>query len=249
MTSWDVHAAARLEELRGQFESAGLSEFVRAAASEVWRINRDRHEPEEAYDDAFTLSLISARNLANRLLAEIPQCRQLRTAGVSAVKEAGSTVLRTAHADVRLVKAPHGSGRHPDFVSGFDWSPSEGRCAAALRNHAAYAPPPSDPGSDPLFELALPGAEAAAARCRDVFLVWGAELSTGLTAGWIGFPTIGAPPWVSVTPLWWDVMPARAVTSHHDADPADRLATFGDKRAPVPAISLKARTQEAGQKR
>lgn len=246
MTSWDPHGQVHLDSLRTSFAEAGLIDFVQAAAAEVWRINRERHEPVEAHDDAFTLSVLSSRNLANRLLAEVPHSAVLRASGVVASKEFGSTVLHTPRADVRLVKAPFGSGRHPSFEADFDWSDSEGRQAAALRNHAAYDPPSRDPQAEPLFELPLPNAAEAVTHCREVFLVWGAELRTGLTAGWLGLPTASAQRWIAVTPVWWDEPLAQDSSTSGEGRGSDDGSPFGDKPAPVPSLTLKPRRQEGG---
>lgn len=246
MTSWDPHGQVHLDSLHTSFAEVGLIDFVQAAAAEVWRINRERHEPVEAHDDAFTLSVLSSRNLANRLLAEVPDSAALRASGVVASKEFGSTVLHTPRADLRLVKAPFGSGRHPSFEADFDWSDSEGRQAAALRNHAAYDPPSRDPQAEPLFELPLPNAADAVTHCRDVFLVWGAELRTGLTAGWLGLPTASAQRWIAVTPLWWDEPLAQDSSTSVEGPGSDDGSTFGDKPAPVPSLTLKPRRQEGG---
>lgn len=246
MTSWDPHAQVHLDSLRTSFIEAGLIDFVQTAAAEVWRINRERHEPEEAYDDAFTLSALSSRNLANRLLAEVPDSAALRASGVVASKELGSTVLHTPRADVRLVKAPFRSGRRPSFEADFDWSDSEGRQAAALRNHAAYNSPPRSPQAEPLFELPLPNAADAVTHCREVFLVWGAELRTGPTAGWLGLPTASAQRWIAVTPAWWDEPAAKDGSTNGEGSGSYDGSTFGDRPAPVPALALKPRRQEGG---
>ena len=58
-----------------------------------------------------------------------------------------------------------------------------------------------------LPEALIPGHDAA--RCRDVFLVWTGEASTGLTAGWLGLPCEGDRPWLAVQRLWWDESDAR----------------------------------------
>ena len=246
MTSWDPHGQVHLDSLRTSFAEAGLIDFVQAAVTEVWRINRERHEPVEAYDDAFTLSVLSSRNLANRLLAEVPDSAVLRASGVVASKELGSTVLHTPRADVRLVKAPFRSGRRPNFEADFDWSGSEGRQAAALRNHAAYNPPSRNPQAEPLFEFPFPNVADEVTQCREVFLVWGAELRTGLTAGWLGLPTASAQRWIAVTPVWWDEPPAQDSSTSGEGPGSYDGSTFGDKPAPVPALALKPRRQEGG---
>lgn len=248
MNFWDANGQAHLESLHSELADLGVIKFIRDATSEVWRINRDRHEPDEAHDDAFTLSLLSYRNLDNRLLTDGPSNGQLQAAGVSVEKVFGSTLIRTPRADVRVVKVPHKSGINPVFESDFDWTASENRQAAAIRNRTAYAPPPHDPNVAPLFDIAIPDAAEAAARCREVFLVWGAELETGLTAGWLGLPTTDTQHWIAVTPVWRDESPAqnRSVTNGELA--SDDGSAFGNTPIPVPSLTLKPRRKEGDAK-
>lgn len=103
----------------------------------------------EAHDDAFILSVLSLRSPTNKLLAEAPDNATLRASGVIVSKEFGSAILHTPRTDVRLMKAPFGPGRHASREADFDWSDSEGRQAAALRNRAAHEPPPQVPQAEP----------------------------------------------------------------------------------------------------
>lgn len=244
MTLWDPNGQTHLDSLQSSLAELGLIEFVRTAAVEVWRINRERYEPDEAYDDTFTLSILSSRNLSNRVLAEAPNREHLQASGVFVDKVFGSTLIHTPRADVRLVKAPHRSGRRPNFESDFDWADSEGRHAAAMRNFDTYAPPPRDPQVEPLFELELPNAAESVAQCREVFLVWGADLKDGLTAGWLGLPTTDARRWIAVTPVWWDEPQIRNSSTTSTEPGSDDGSTFGDRPAPVPSIALKPQRQE-----
>lgn len=164
--------------------------------------------------------------------------------GVRASREHTATVLHVSGLDIRFVKASHRAGRRPSFVTDFDWHNREARQAAAARNHATYGLPARRPDMETLFEVDQPGAEQAAQRCRDVFLVWGAELTSGLTAGWLGLPTTSADRWLAVTPLWWDKPSLAALTNDSSGPlPGDGPA-FGDKPAPMPAITLKLRREE-----
>jgi hypothetical protein len=244
MATWDPHGLQHLESIRHSLVEVGVVDFVRHGAIEVWRANRERYEPDELHDDAFTLSVLSSRNLSNRVLEQIREDTSWRSAGVSASREFTATVIRTPRADVRLVKAPHSTGREPGFGSDFDWADSESRLAAAARNDAVYAAPSRRPGLEPLFELELPGAAQAVKECRDVFLVWGAELATGLTAGWLGLPTTGPSRWIAVTPVWWDQPFAAGVANDGDHPLSRDDPGFGNKPAPVPIISLKPRQAE-----
>lgn len=193
-------------------------------------------------------------HLERSLLAESGQqvarrgAGQCRAPSVWGSCQQGARLDGAAHprADVRLVKAPFRSGRRPNFEVDFDWSDSEGRQAAALRNHAAYNPPSRNPQAEPLFGFPLPNAADAVTQCREVFLVWGAELRTGLTAGWLGLPTASGQRWIAVTPVWWDEPPAQDSSTSGEGPGSYDGSTFGDKPAPVPALALKPRRQEGG---
>ncbi|MBB5791606.1 hypothetical protein [Jiangella mangrovi] len=244
MGTWDPFAAERLASIGDELHRIGLVDLAREAIADVWRANTARHEPEELFDDSFTLGVTSTRNLANRLAAYVRDDPRWRATGAYASREYGATVLHTSGLEVRMVKAPSTAGRHPDFIADFDWQSGEMRHAAAARNRAAYGPPPRDPSMATLFELELPDAATAVQGCRDVFLAWGADLASGLTAGWLGLPTTSAARWLAVTRLWWD---EPIGSGRVDSD--DRLTThdapgFEDKPAPVPTITLKPRVRE-----
>lgn len=255
MELWDPHAERHLTSIQETLTSVGLVELVHESAAEVWRANRERYEPEELFDDPFILSHQSTRNLANRLWAEVREPRW-RSAGVGASREYQATVLHVRGLDIRLVKAPHSAGRAPDFVADFDWRASESRLAAAARNHAAYGPPPRIPWMQPLFDVVQPDAAQAVRACRDVFLVWGAELVTGLTAGWLGLPTTSAERWLAVCPLWRDHAGSESTSSEPSGIGGDRPAeefsddapAFDQRRAPAPVVTLRPRDREAGRR-
>lgn len=239
MATWDPHATHRLESIGAELRRNGLVDLVREAITDVWRANRARYEPDELFDDSFTLGVTSTRNLANRVYAYVRDDARWRATGAHAGREYGTTVLHVGGLELRLVKARSTAGRHPDFVADFDWRDGEMRQAAAARNRAAYGTAARDPFMAPLFEVDQPDAATAVLGCRDVFLAWGADLPSGLTAGWLGLPTTTASRWLAVTPLWWD----EAAGSEHTGG-GDRLATgdrpaFGDRPAPVPAIALR----------
>ncbi|MBK0419024.1 hypothetical protein JD276_08245 [Leucobacter sp. CSA1] len=243
MMSWDPHGAERLEEIKRAVADVSLDVLVQEAVKEVWSANRARHEPEELFDDAFTLSTVSSRNLANRLYTTVNRDSGLRRAGVSATRDFAATVLRVGAFDIRLVKTPHLAARKPDFVSSFDWRDSESRLAAAARNHGAYSPPIRRPEMSPLFEIEQIDASESVRGCRDAFLVWGAEYESELTAGWLGLPTTTPDRWLAVAPLWWDE-PASRTTKFEDADASTENVGFADQPEPVPNISLKVRKIE-----
>ncbi|NED96103.1 hypothetical protein G1H11_12370 [Phytoactinopolyspora alkaliphila] len=239
MATWDPHGQQHLESIRASLVEVGVVDLVRREAIEVWRANRERYEPDELHDDAFTLGVLSSRNLSNRILDQVGRSESWRAAGVSAAREFTGTVVRTPSADVRLVKAPHSTGREPVFRADFEWNSSESRLAAAARNRAVYPVPPRQPGAEPLFELNVPGAAQAVKGCRDAFLVWGAEIENGLTAGWLGLPTTSSDRWIAVIPAWWDEASAPGVAYEEDGSAPNSEAGFGARPAPVPTITLK----------
>lgn len=241
--SWDPHGAERLKDMQQAVLAVGLDALVHEAAEDVWRANRARHEPEALFDDAFTLSILSSRNLANRLFATVNGDSGLRRAQVSATRDFMATVLHVGGFDIRLVKTPHLAARKPNFVSSFDWRESESRLAAASRNHEAYAPPIRRPEVSPLFDMEDPDAAEAARGCKDAFLVWGAEYESGLTAGWLGIPTTTQDRWLAVTSLWWDELQPHVPRKAEESD-APQSASFEDQPEPTLSISLKPRRAE-----
>lgn len=243
MMSWDPHGVQRLDEMQHALTQRSVDALVHRAAVDVWRANRERHEPDELFDDAFTLSVLSSRNLANRLFAKVSESKVWREVGVTSSRDFTSTVLHIDGFDVRLVKTPHSAGRKPNFVSDFDWSGSDSRLSAAARNHDAYSPSLRRPEIPPLFEIEKPDASSAVLGCKDAFLVWGADLSSGLTAGWLGIPTTTQDRWLAVTSLWWDGPSSSTVKESTDGNPLNSRR-FDERPALVPSITLKPRQAE-----
>lgn len=244
MGTWDPHGVKRLKSIREELCGDGLDDLLHQAVVDVWQANRARHEPDELFDDSFTLGVTSTRNLANRLAAGVRNDPRWRTARVSATREYGAAVLHVNGLDFRLVKARSTAGRHPNFLKDFDWQSGEMRQAAAARNRAAYGPAPRNPSMAALFEIEQPDAATAVQACHDVFLVWGADLVTGLTAGWLGLPTTSKDRWLAVIPLWWDES-TRYEQAGRDDRPSGDTPGFEDQPAPIPTITLKPRRQEA----
>jgi hypothetical protein len=233
----------RAEATREALATRGLSLLIHEAVVDVWRANRARYEPDELFDDPFTLSMLSSRNLANRLFSAIATDAGWQEVSVMATRDFAATVIRVGDIEVRLVKAPHTSGRNPNFVGDFDWTDSESRLLAAARNHDAYRPPVRHTEMSPLFELEPSNASSAVLDCHDAFLVWGADLSSGLTAGWLGLPITTPDRWLAVVPMWWDESaPFTAKGSMKEG--VDRSTSFENRPAPVPSIKLKPRRAE-----
>ncbi|MGI8394237.1 hypothetical protein [Leucobacter sp. W1038] len=243
MMSWDPHGEDRANAMQLALSQHGLDSLVRDSVVDVWRANRARHEPDELFDDAFTLSMLSSKNLANRLFSSINGDAAWRESGITATREFTALIIRMGEVDVRLVKTPHTAGRRPNFVADFDWTSSEARLSAATRNHDSYSPPVRRPEMTPLFEINSPRASDAVLDCRDAFLLWGADLSSGLTAGWLGIPTTTQDRWLAVVPVWWDE-PAPRSAKESTEEEGGRAATFESRPAPIPTIKLKPRRAE-----
>lgn len=237
----DPHGDAHLERVRARLDDCGVVNFFHGAVREVWRANIDRYEPDELYDDAVTLGLLSARNLSNRARAEVREDQDLALKGVHVTLDRNATVVHAGGVDLRMVKAPLRSGRHPRFDSDFRWTDTDGRLAAARRNFEAY-----QPHSElvlPLFETECEDPSAAVAWCRDVFLVWSGELESGLTAGWLGLPTLDPQSFLAVTRVWWDEHPLAGRPASEPGKPSDGV-TFGEQPVPTPVVALKPRRKE-----
>jgi hypothetical protein len=111
MESWDPDGVAHLETIRDKLSEVGLIDFLRGQVIAVWTANRDRHEPEELFDDSWTLASQSSRNLANRVHALVQGDDQWQSAGVSASKEHNASVLHVPGVEIRMVKVPTRAGR------------------------------------------------------------------------------------------------------------------------------------------
>ena len=243
MESWDPFGLKRVEQVRDRLVEVRFVSYVRGAAQAVWRANRDRHEPDELFDDSYTISQLSTRNLANRLHQQVSGSEKWTKSGVLARWANNAVIVTAAEVEVRFVKVPFSMERKPRFTQ-FSWEDSEGRAAAAARNSAIYHPPVRD-GNLMLFDLDESAAEAAAQQCRDVFLLWGAELNSGLTAGWLGLPVAKGDSFLAVTPLWWDEPEAHATFTVDSSPRPTGEPTFGDKTAPTPSIALKQNRNES----
>jgi len=245
MTEWDPHALRHLDRIEARIEDAGLSGLIQTAAADLWRANRERYEPDHLFDDPFTLSVLTSRNLANRLFAEINEHQEMSKQGIVASRESSTTVVTLSNVAIRLVKAPHYTGRNPDFDTAFVWDRSDLRLGAAARNHAAYAPQ----GHPTLFDVDDKRPAGAVSHCLDVFIVWAADLSTGLTAGWLGLPTIKptGSPWLAVRQLWWDAEVSAATDLAEETENDGNGGDFAARPLPVPALRLRSvRSSGAG---
>ena len=238
MSKPDREAQKRLEHVLGALRNSGLLEVVQVSAGETWRANRERYEPDGLFDDTSTLGYQTSKNLANRLADSLGSHRSLAAEGVSAAMEANSLVIRVEDVEIRLVKAPVAAGRSLNLSGDFDWQGRETRLAAARRNADAYRIPVVVSGHEPMFDLPQPGADAAAAACRDFFIVWAGDMNTGLTAGWLGLPTSEPGRWLAIERIWWDDLGDAEPEASSGGIPGDGTP-FTERPSAVPAVRLK----------
>ena len=238
MESWDPDGVAHLESIRVKLSEVGLIDFLRGEVSTVWTANRDRYEPEELFDDSWTLASQSSRNLANRLHTRVQGDDRWRSAGIFASKEHNATVLHVPGAELRMVKVAARAGRRPGFTSDFEWS-SGTRLEAASRNNAVYGALAPMLGMSSLFEVEQPKGEHPVRACRDVFAVWAGDPTSGLTAGWLGLPTTSPDRWIAVIPVWWDEPNPTSMGTDKTTPQPDGVPSFGNGLAPTPTVTLK----------
>jgi hypothetical protein len=239
MSEWDEHAAAHLETAVSAITASGFVDVVREEVRELWRANCERHEPEQLFDDAATLGFTAARNVLNAVRERMRVERLARTT----VDAYGVPVFSVGAFDLRLFKTPGAVGRNPRMHLDFDWRGRESRFAAASRNDQ-YRAPSDITGVAPLFEIPRPDAADQVRLCRDVFLFWGGNLESRLTAGWAGLPTIVGGSFLAVQQLWWDeTLPGSHRTPLTDTrDDGDGI---GGKPVPTPIVRLRPHAGQA----
>lgn len=224
--------AKHLVRIVDALTGAGFVELVRDEVRELWRANCERYEPEQLHDDAATLGFVASRNVANAV-TEVVREENIAT---SRLDEFGVRVFEVAAFDVRIFKTAGSVGRRPT-MSSFDWRGRESRLAAARRNDR-YVNPASVPGHEPLFELPELSSEANVDLLNDVFVFWGGDVETRLTAGWAGLPTSRPGSWTAVMPLWWDeTLPKDAKATIRE--PVDPSMGIGGQPVPTPVVRLR----------
>ena len=207
MITWDGGAARHLADVVERLDDIGLVELLHQQVADTWRTNMARFQPSSLGDTLRAFGFLSAENVQQRVLR---LCSGRDPAwserGVRVATPENSLLIAACGVDMHLMKAPSSTSRTPDWVSAFSWSvDSATRQRCARRNSEQYRWSITDVGEESLFalpEALIPGTDAA--RCRDVFLVWTGEVTTGLTAGWLGLPCEGDRPWLAVQRVWWD---------------------------------------------
>lgn len=238
MIEWDAVALEHLDVAVGQMLASGFTNVAREEIRQLWRANCERFEPEQLFDDASTLGFTAARNVLNGL----QQAVRIESIASTSVDEFSVPVFRVNEFNVRVFKTSGSIGRSPRMLADFDWRGRESRHAAAMRNDV-YKAPKTIQGATPLFEIPRPDAESQVRLCHDVFLFWGGNSGTGLTAGWAGLPTVGKSAWLAVRSLWWDDAQPETTSMSSDARP-DAGAGLGGRPIPNPILRLKKRSSQ-----
>jgi hypothetical protein len=208
----DPAVQAHLSRVRDLYAGAGAIDFVQEVVRDTWQVNRERWSPERHFDDRNTLGYQTSRNVNNRIY------RTMETSNVASTvrleTEPGVSILGLAGFRLRVVKAPIESGLAPDLKQDFDWSGSATRVDAARRNSNNYYPILADELTFDFEDDPRPERLRRIEACRDVFLLWAAELTSNRTAGWLGIPQLGDLPLMGILDLWED-----GTTEHDGSEP------------------------------
>lgn len=214
---WDPEAVAHLSAVNLLYSDAGVIGYLHGVVQDTWRANRARWAPSTHFDDTNTLGHQTSRNVNNRISATIG-FDDLVAASVLAEIESGIAVLALSGLRLRVVKAPIDSALKPDFDRDFDWGTSATRDSAARRNSGHYYPLSDDEWTLTYEQDVRPQRRRRVDRCKEIFLVWAGDLHSDRTAGWLGLPKIGEPPWMAVVDLWCDDDPATDGRSEYEDD-------------------------------
>jgi hypothetical protein len=213
----DPAVHAHLEAVRALYDEAGAIVYIQDVVTRTWFANRRRWSPRRHFDDTNTLGYQTSRNVNNRI------SRTIETSDVSpnvhAQTELGVVILGLAGYRLRVVKAPIESGLTPNLDTDFDWSTSATRETAARRNSNNYYPLPVDELALEFEDDPRPRHRRQVEFCRDLFLLWAAELGSDRTAGWLGLPRFGDAPWMGVVDLWLDEPTADGSDADRDSAP------------------------------
>lgn len=225
-----------LEDVVTVLASSGFLDVVREEARQLWRANCERHEPEQLFDDSATLGFTASRNVNNAVRERVHE----DDVAPSHLDEFGVRVYDVGGYAVRLFKSSGSAGRKPRLQSDFVWKNRESRMAAARRNDR-FRRPLEVPGHEALFDLP-PDPQSDVALLNDVFIVWGGDIESRLTAGWAGLPTARDGSWAAVERIWWDT---ELLTPNSRTLPGytDAAARFGSQTVPTPLVTLR---QHAG---
>jgi hypothetical protein len=207
----DPAVQVHLERTRALYDESGAIVYIQDVVTQTWRANRRRWSPTDHFDDTNTLGYQTSRNVNNRIHRTIETSEVAPS--VHAQTELGVVILGLGGYRLRVVKAPIESGLAPDFDVDFDWTTSATREAAARRNSNHYYPLPTEELALEFEDDPRPSDRRNLESCRDLFLLWAAELKSDRTAGWLGLPRLGDVPWMGVHKLWLDEPTPEAPTN------------------------------------
>lgn len=243
---WDTAAAGRLDLQVQQLRTCGLLDVLQETIAKVWRANLGRHEPSELGDTAQSLGFTSWVNVAQLVVRHYANLTPQESEGVRAALISSTLMIRVRDIRVQVMKAPPSSSRTPDWNQ-FTWleADSQVRFRAAQNNIASYNPVTSDqdgraqslqPDHGPSMLWDAPSDPAGLC---DLVLVWSGEFGTALTAGWLGMPCLGTPPWFAVAPLWVDEGDQRIPSSDDVVPHPGDEDNFADRPEPALVLGLK----------
>jgi hypothetical protein len=200
----DADVSALLQQLRDAVSAVGFDRLLHDLARHVWRSNLDRREPALG-DTARLLGMNCAENLTQLLHATLTESAT-QVEGVKATLTQGALLIEVGEHRFRVIKAPAGSGLHPQWLQDFRWTPRRPlRYEMAETNGRVYPATTAYPDLEPLLSAEEVGLVRDARDLHDHLFVWaGIPGSPPRTAGWLATPTTAAPNFLAVEPLWLD---------------------------------------------
>lgn len=247
MKQWDGAASARLDEVCGHLQEAGVVDLFRNRVRKVWRRNVNGFAPSEG-DTSLSLGITCAENLRELIIGDCAGDNSpWKTRNVRALNIERSLRVEVGGLRLGLMKAPPSQTRTPLWNgTSFNWQQeSDVRRLAAQRNSHAYRPSTSDQADR---QMALGGSgetESAPDAMQDLLVVWSGQLEEPLTAGWVGFPSSGFPSWYAVALLWWDE-PTEGSLERRSNEPVKRPGSFTELPVPAPIVKLKHGSGDSG---
>ena len=248
--TWDIEATIQITDFATDPTARQLVGELKEIVQDVWATNLQRYEPEALGDTPRALGHLSAENITQRVLRSLGRGSDLYEKGVRVSTPETSLLIEYRGYRIRVVKAPSASRRNPDWFRDFSWSSGSAvRHDAAWRNSRSVDIVLGNFRQPALFELEVEEHLGDAYDCRDIFLVWAGELGPeARTSGWLGLPSLGPSPWLSVVDAWQDGREAA------DEKPTDETSTTGpaapsyeSAATPAPRVTLKRnRVEELG---
>ncbi|QKE82870.1 hypothetical protein [Arthrobacter sp. NEB 688] len=223
-----------------------LSELVR----EVWSTNVARFAPEEHGDTSKSLGWQCYENLrviaSRRFLGDeaVPAEERWDIPGLWVGTPKNVLTMRLSGISLVFKKAPHVQGREPLWARFPEWETESYIRQDLARKNAVVlggtAPRNSQQGELPFG----PEDQVTPGRVRDFMVVWGGDLNTGETSGWLTVP-VAWPElhFAGVTQLWADADGSSTADARRDEQEVNEaIAAQGDLE---PIVRLKARPRDS----